>query len=147
MKSARERIGKLCRLAARERNVLLSAWCLFFVVDLALRLLPMTRLLPRWPVTGAADPSLLPDRIAWLVTLAARYVPWRTTCLTRALVLARVLRREGVEARVCFGVARNTGGLKAHAWLEHRGRVIFGASDEGTYEPLLPAPGAAGSSS
>jgi len=71
----------------------------------------------------------------------------RTTCLTQALVLARVLRREGVEARVCFGVARNTGGLKAHAWLEHRGRVIFGSSDEGAYEPLLPAPRAAGSSS
>ena len=62
MKSARERIGKLLRLAARERYVLLSAWYLFFVVDPALRLRPVTWLMPRGPVTGAAvDPDVADD--------------------------------------------------------------------------------------
>jgi hypothetical protein len=137
LKSALERIEKLFRLTRRERHLLLYAWWLFLLVNPALRILPVTRLLPRGPATGATGPLLAADRIVWLVTVASRYAPGRTTCLKDALVLVWLLRREGVEALVRIGVARNARGLKAHAWLEHDGRVIFGSPDDETYEPLL----------
>jgi len=143
LKSAIERIGKLVRLTSRERRLLLHAWWLFLLAGLALRLLPATRLLPRGPVIGAARPSLPLDRIGWLVRVAGRYAPGRATCLEEALVLARMLRGEGVDATVRFGVARDERGLRAHAWLECGGRVIFGSSEDDAYQALLPAADAA----
>jgi len=138
LRSALKRIEKLFRLTRRERRLLLYAWWLFLLVDAALRFLPVTRLLPRGPAVGATDSVLPADRIVWLVTVASRYAPGRATCLKDALVLVWLLRREGVEALVRIGVARNAGGLKAHAWLEHDGGIIFGSPDDATYEPLLP---------
>ncbi len=143
MKSAIERFGQLARLTSRERRVLLHAWWLFLLVGLALRLLPATRLLPRGPVTGTARPSLPLERIGWLVRVAGRYAPRRATCLEEALVLARMLRGEGVDATVRFGVARDERGLRGHAWLECGGRVIFGSSEGDPYQALLPAADAA----
>jgi len=58
-------------------------------------------------------------------------------------VLARMLRTEGVDATVRIGVARDDRGLRAHAWLEHGGRVIFGSSENDAYQALLPTADAA----
>jgi len=133
-----ERAGNLIRLTPRERHLLLRAWWRFLVVHLALPLVSLTRLLPRGPAPGTPTPSLSADRIGWLVTVAGRYAPGRTTCLTQAVVLAWILHREGIEATLRIGVARRADDLVAHAWLEHDGRVVFGLPDEQTYHPLLP---------
>lgn len=146
MSAATERLGTLLRLAPRERRLLVYAWALSVVVRPALRLLPVARLLPRRPLGAQPAPGALPvDRVAWLVALAARHAPGRRTCLEDALVLAWTLRREGVEAVVRIGVARDGEELTAHAWLEYAGRVILGAREGETYEPLLPAARSAGS--
>jgi hypothetical protein len=138
LNSAIERIRKLLRLTSRERRLLLYAWWLFGLVGPALRVLPVTRLLPRRPAAGAGRASLPVERIAWLVRVAGRHAPGRVTCLEEALVLAWMLRREGVDATVRIGVARDDRGLRAHAWLEYDGRVIFGSSEDDTYQALLP---------
>lgn len=145
MRSLAERIGRLARLAPRERRLLLRAWWQLLLVDVALRFLPLTRMLPRGAARSARTRGVPPERIAWLVGVARRYSPVRTTCLKEALVLVRLLRGEGVEAAVRFGVARGDDGLRAHAWVEHRGRIVFGAAETGTYaalaavsEPLRP---------
>lgn len=107
------------------------------LVDVALRLLPVIWLLPR---RAAASPPTSPlplERIGWLMNVARRYAPVRMTCLKEALVLARMLRAEGVDATVKIGVARHDGHLRAHAWVEHRGQILFGSPDAGTYAPLV----------
>jgi len=76
-------------------------------------------------VTGRpAAPDV--ERLTWLVDVASRAVPFRATCLTRALVLGWLLARQGVPVRLRFGVTRAGGELRAHAWLESSGRAIFG---------------------
>jgi hypothetical protein len=144
LKSIRERIGTLFRLTSRERRLFFTSWALFHLVDPALRLLPVTRLLPRRLASGVPAPLLPVERIVWLVTAAGRHALRRPTCLGEALVLAWILRREGVEATVRIGVHRSAGGLKAHAWLEQDGRAVFGLPRDERYEPLRPmTPGAA----
>ena len=139
MKSVAERISRLVRLAPRERCLLVRAWWHLLFVDIALRLVSVAWLLPR---TAAATPTTRPlplARIGWLLEVARRYSPVQSTCLTDALVLVRMLHAEGIDAAVKIGVARGDGGLRAHAWVEHRGAPLFQSADGGTYTALLAA--------
>lgn len=123
MKSAAERIRRLVRLASRERRVLARAWWWLLAVDVALRIVSVTRLLPRADAARPRHVPLPPARVAELLDLARRYSPVRASCLKEALVLARLLRAEGVAATVRIGVARRGSGLDAHAWVEHPGQA------------------------
>ena len=138
MKSAAERISRLARLTPRERGVLMRAWCHLLLVDTALRFLPVTRLLPRAVGPIPRSTSLTIDRISWLLDVARRHCPVRSTCLKEALVLVRLLRAEGFDATMKIGVARRDGRLRAHAWIEHDGRIVLGGSDHENYAALLP---------
>lgn len=146
MKFLVERLQKVFGLPPGERFILAEAWVLFFAVELALRLLPFTRLLAichRRAVKAGEDAKVVGSRsvarLAWLVEVAGRHVPLNATCLKQALVLAWILGRRGVPTELRIGVARRPGALAAHAWLEREGRVIFGSAATGGYEPLYPA--------
>lgn len=64
------------------------------------------------------------DAVARLVQAATTHGLWRANCLQRSLVLWWLLRRRGIMADLCVGVARDTNQLTAHAWVEHDGVVI-----------------------
>lgn len=135
MRSA-ERIRRLVRLPPHQRWVLARAWWCLLVVDVALRIVSVTRLVPR---AGAARPRhapLPPARIAELLDIARRHSPVRPSCLKEALVLARLLHAEGVAATVRIGVARRDAALDAHAWVEHPGQEPGGPRDAGAYTAL-----------
>jgi hypothetical protein len=91
------------------------------VVPCALEVLPASRVLqwvrrvPPRPgdAIGAARLAHHVDRL-----LVGAPGPWHYTCLRRAVALAALLRRDGRDADVVFGVRRNRdGSLEAHAWL------------------------------
>ena len=140
-----DRIRRLVALTPRDRRLLLLGWLLFRLVGPALRLCSVTTLLPRGEATGIDDDPARVERIAWLVTVAGRHGRRRPSCLEEALVLAWLLRRAGVPATMRIGVARRAGALHAHAWVEHRGRIVLGSADGLTYEPLHTAGAGAGS--
>ena len=91
-------------------------------------------------IAGAARPrrrkGLDLGRLAWLVEVADRHVPGRSSCLRRALGLAWMLGRRGIRADVRIGVARAGGVLEAHAWLETRDGVAIGRPGGTDYAPL-----------
>jgi hypothetical protein len=81
------------------------------------------------------------DRIIWAVGAAGRRIPG-TTCLAKALAAETLLAREGHRVQLRFGVARSADrGLRAHAWLESNGQVIFGGDDVEHFT-VLGGPGA-----
>jgi hypothetical protein len=58
------------------------------------------------------------------VRLATSIWPFRTTCLVRSMVLARILRRRGYPAEVVIGLPKEGVGQDprfAHAWVEVEG--------------------------
>ncbi len=79
-------------------------------------------------------------RVSWAITLAARYVPWRSDCLIQVMAADRWLRRHGLCADFHLGVAKDVdGGLKAHAWLRYGGLTVTGGRyDE--FAPLIEPP-------
>ncbi len=64
------------------------------------------------------------------VTNTLSRLPFRSTCLVRALVLLRLLSKRGISGRLVIGVDGEAAAFAAHAWVEHRGI------------PLLPDGGA-----
>ncbi|RJP33887.1 MAG: lasso peptide biosynthesis B2 protein [Actinobacteria bacterium] len=54
----------------------------------------------------------------------------RPSCLTRSLALARVLREEGHDAHLVFGVRSDNGDMEGHCWVAVDGRPITEAPED-----------------
>ena len=74
---------------------------------------------------AAPEVELRVRRTAAALRRAARLLPWRSSCLVRALALADLLAREGVpDSLIRLGVRRDGAAIDAHAWVELDGRVV-----------------------
>ena len=143
-------LARARRLPSQERRLLAAAWLALAVAPLALALVPFRRLRD-WAEgettsRGLAGPPT-PERVAALVEAAARHHLVRTTCLSRALVLCRLLGRRGDAARLVIGGARGVGArggaapipgsLEAHAWVACNGRALTAGGPIERFTPLL----------
>lgn len=123
-------IALLCRAAAAVTAARVGLSVLSFE--------DVRRLATTWPrVSGARDADS--DKIAWAVGAVSRRIPG-THCLPQALAALALLRREGIDAELCVGIARvGDREVIGHAWVEHAGRVVIGETDR-DYSPFpLPA--------
>lgn len=93
--------------------------------------LPLADLLAKEHIVPAPEPSpalpaTAPETLRQArtaVTRAARALPFRTTCLVRALAEMRILAREKAPAELCIGFRRAPDGrLAGHAWVVQSGR-------------------------
>ena len=130
---------KFAAYSARERRLVLKAWCIVSAIRVLLWTVPY-RWVEQWclragtPTAGGAQPA----EIALSVTRASTLVPV-ATCLVQALAGAWLIRRAGGDAVIHFGVAREAAAVKAHAWLESEGRILIGGGTAADYLPLTPA--------
>jgi hypothetical protein len=119
----------LTRLTLPEFKLLARAWLLLARTRLALWLLPWHRLRARpdgRPNAAVASPFSI-ERLAWAVRAAGRLIP-RSTCLTQALALSRLLRSEGHACTVRIGVSKEDGRFAAHAWVECDGVPLLSSA-------------------
>jgi hypothetical protein len=137
------RFRKFMNLPAAERSLLLRVAGLLWLIRLGLWLLPFQTLQRLHRRVAHVSPprdkagTIGPDRLAWAVTVASRYVPG-ATCLTQALAAQVLLGRRGHQTRLHIGVRKGEeSDLQAHAWLECSGRVVIGESNVECYSPLL----------
>jgi hypothetical protein len=133
------RLRRYLGLPAAERKLFRRALVAVVRVRLGLWLLPF-RMVRSWierpgQPRPAANGKLPPEKIAWAVTAAARYVP-RATCLVQALAARRLCTQAGYATSLHFGV-RQAGGFSAHAWLECEGRILVGGEEAEEYAELL----------
>lgn len=77
------------------------------------------------------------EQITWAVAAAARRVPG-ASCLTQALAGTLLLAAAGHEATLRFGVTKDEGRLRAHAWIESEGRTVLGDPRTDSFVPLPP---------
>jgi len=120
---------------------LAEAAAYLFIARLALVFIPFPRLARRLgtfvtpavaratqtATDSALDQSRIAEEIAWAVTRAARYVPFKAVCLPQAMAAQVMLKRRGVKSVMHFGAARGTDKpLDAHAWLDAAGVEVTG---------------------
>ena len=72
--------------------------------------------------------------LAIAVRRAANRLPFRTTCLDRALALWWLLAMHGIGGTVRIGV-RGADPFEAHAWVEHGGEALYDDEASG-YTPF-----------
>ena len=129
-------IGKISKFRALpwpERHLLLTSMLLLPFFWFGLRVAGLSRFqawLNRSPIISAAPMSYEElTAIGALVNIAGNHAPGPSTCLTRSLLLAWLLRRRGVGGELRIGVRKLQGKLEAHAWIEFQGRPINDAQD------------------
>ena len=138
------RLARTRALTGQEWRVLLEAAALTLVAAVAVRGLPLPKAvdLVRACTPGsrssapAGTTTPLPlDRLSTLVGWTASRLG--AQCLVQAMVLQAILRRRGVAADVVVGAAagsppvpgdRTVRRLLSHAWVEHEGTVLMGAT-------------------
>jgi hypothetical protein len=124
------RLAKLRSLSASERRELLLAVVLLPAMEIALRLggLRLVHraigLERRSGMRAGNGGTLDAQQLARLVAAAARWGPWRASCMVRSLTLQCLLKRHGLESRLRLGVRKAGKSLEAHAWVEHQGRPL-----------------------
>jgi hypothetical protein len=90
------------------------------------------------PLAAPADPAdglQEARRLGWVVARTLRLLPGDTRCLTRSLVLTRLLARRGIAATLVIG-ARPAPNFLAHAWVECEGEPVLAAGD-GSFSRLV----------
>lgn len=120
-------------LEFRDKRIFLSAVALLAATGLGLKLLGFKRIratLLQRPA-GINTPSDLDAErqqalhTAFLVSAAARHGLYDAPCLPSAMTLQHLLRRQGIETALRFGVRKESDKLDAHAWVEHRGLPLI----------------------
>ena len=123
--------------AERALFVYTAAWLV--VARVALWSMPFNaarRLTLPGPTVAHKLASIRVSRMAWAVQAAARRIP-SASCLTRALVMERMLLRAGRSPVIHIGVSKGEErGFESHAWVEHEGAVVLG--DDGQLERFVP---------
>lgn len=110
------------RMSWQEWRLLLEAGSLALLIEMALRLQPFNRLLARLNAIGVGARKTWPRAACeCAVDRAYRLLPLRRTCLKESLTLLPMLRRRGLDARLCLGVRREGDRLAAHAWIAQGG--------------------------
>lgn len=128
-------LAKFLRLPKEEKDLLIEAVLILWVIRLGLWSLPfsmLVRIIDKVVCTSLAkekSSDIKPEKLAWFIEIGSRYAP-RATCLVKALAGRVLLSRGGYSSSLCIGVARGEGNsLEAHAWLKHQGSIILGKSD------------------
>jgi hypothetical protein len=124
--------------SAHERHLVVQAWFVVAAIRVLLWVAPYRWVEARFLKPPTATPGASPIDCARAVTRAATLVP-NATCLVQALAGGWLVRSEGGRAELRFGVAKEDGDFKAHAWLEGDAGILIGGSIAGAYLPLTHA--------
>jgi hypothetical protein len=140
------RARKFLTLPVAERRLLLRTAFLLGVTRFGLWLLPFLAVkkalgkLLRKRATSQPTASAMPtpQRVAWAVGVASRWIPV-CTCLVQALAAHQLLTRYGWGSTLYIGVAKERGmPPEGHAWVECEGEALVGGGDDLTrYAKIL----------
>lgn len=78
------------------------------------------------------------EQVVWAVNVVSRRSPG-VKCLARALTTQILLIWQGQPSELCIGVAQDNGQFAAHAWVEHRGKIVIGKLPDLNRYQRLPA--------
>ena len=134
--------GKLLRLPAVERRLVVEAIAELSRASIELRVVPSSKAIGRLGILSEPDAhdsaaERLPEAelLGRSVTRAANALPWRPTCLPQALAVKRMLRRRGIGSELHLGVTSPALG-QAHAWVTVGGEPVVGRAGLEQFVPL-----------
>jgi Transglutaminase-like superfamily len=125
------RLFNRIRQKYRNTQLLIYTFVLLSLVRLGLRFLSFPTLQKQLETASQFSPKT-PERLSvgklvWAVNTSSRHMPGGIKCLARALTTQTLMKQQGHPSELRIGIAKGeTGQLEAHAWVEHRQRVVMG---------------------
>lgn len=126
-------LRRLTEMSWADRFALVRMAVLLLLMKAALVFLPFRTVHQAVRSLARRRPSSVPDdlafikRNAWAAEVGGRRLLGDKPCLAQALAVQAVLGRKGIETDLRIGVAKgNDGKLRAHAWVDYKGRTIVG---------------------
>lgn len=117
-----------------NRLLVLEAIAALLPAALAVRFMPFRRVVEAGGRVRGRRGAVEPRRLAQVVEIARRKVPWRAKCFESALCLRAMLRRRGIPSTLHYGIGAGEGGaLNAHVWLCVGGEVLIGGENAAQY--------------
>ena len=86
-----------------------------------------------------SDRQIEVDCIVWAVNKSSQYMPG-VKCLARALTTEVLMYQYGHQPQLRIGVAKRSGKIEAHAWVESQGQVLIGQLQDLWQFKVLPLP-------
>lgn len=117
-------------LGAGEKRATLAAALLLPLAGAALHVVNVRRLMPAPGGAICGESSL---ELARAVSRASAHGIYAGNCLSRSIVLARLLSARGLASEIHFGARTSEGRFEAHAWVTHGGVPL---NDAGEYAEL-----------
>lgn len=112
----RTRLKRFFALSPQRKWMLLEALLELARASILLRLLPWRVVSRDWMTVTGGENAATAALIADSIRIAARYAPWRPTCLRQALATQRMLRRRGLAGRIQISFPHQNK-THAHAWV------------------------------
>jgi hypothetical protein len=119
--------------------LLARVWATAARVQLALRRSALPDVVARLSVPTDRE-RLPPALLSIAVSRGLRIGRWHPRCLTRSLVLFRLLREQGDPAELVIGLRYQATSHGAHAWVELRGRDIGPLPGSSGYQEMSRYP-------
>lgn len=144
-------IARLARRTPAEWMLAAEAFVLLALFRVALRIVPVRRILASICRSRATDPAQknapgegidlatrdVALRVRWAVEAVSRNAPARFVCFPQSLAGYTMLRRRGVPGTIVYGVARSDqGALLAHTWLTVGDRTVLGGEGSEAFSPI-----------
>jgi hypothetical protein len=117
----------------RKLMFLLWTFSLLLASKIGLRWFPVRWLLSwkqrhitRSAVLPELDERAVRDSVRWAVLTVAAHSPLEFVCFPQCLAACVLLRRQGIDSQLHYGIARKEGKLMTHTWLESGGVIVIG---------------------
>jgi hypothetical protein len=108
-----------------KTELALQIWASFVLVRVGMRRRPLPEFVADLGrPTRPSRRHYAPRRISRAVDQALRIGTLRPTCLLSALVLFRLLRKQGTPVELVIGLPAGANDETAHAWVEFEGRDV-----------------------
>jgi hypothetical protein len=143
IRRARSLLRRAHEIGPGGRMLLLKTFWLLLSARIALICIPVRtivafkqRPMEAWPELPAALLRDRRERTRHAVLVVARYSPVSFVCFPQCLAASELLRRQGIESRLHYGVARAGDKLVTHTWLEAGGEIVIGGEVAAAYSTL-----------
>ena len=143
IRRARSLLRRAREVGREGRTLLLKTFWLLLSARIALAFIPVQKIvafkqrpLPEKSMPSAAVLRDQRDRVRHTVLVVARYSPVAFVCFPQCLAASELLRRQGIESRLHYGVARAGDKLVTHTWLEAGGEILIGGEVAAEYSTL-----------
>jgi len=132
---------RLARVSTDRKRLLIRATILLALTSAAVALLPFRHAIRLGSVALGGRKPIDPDDVLWAVEAVARQLPLRTVCIEKGLVVQRLLRSGGLDARLHYG-ARHTPSreIEAHVWVTVADRPVIGGEQANEFASVAAYP-------